>query len=1240
MKLKTLFSTFCAALMLVYAPAALGQFGPVYYLDVNGATPGFGDPTGLTIDGSAASWTTDPTGGSATVGMPTWYTSQYNPVQLAFGYPGTTGISNSTFTVTAENQLVGNVTFNVPCSCTLNSFAVLDFLDPITWSVPTGSTFSIGQQSGNWGFGNGSLTMLGGGTINFNCNDIGRNSANGSFVQNMTNGTVNLTDTYADSSVPQGSYELLNGTLNFATAASAGAIGGSAPASGSQFKLAGGTLDNTSGSAMTLNLGSDSCLIAGSFVFAGSSSLDLGTTAVNLGTVTPTITVSNNTLEIDGVLSNTAGLNVAGAGTLKLAAANTYTGNTTVSGGTLALSGGGSIASSPVISIAAGATFDVSSAGWSGSGSQTLSPASTSGTGTVNAGGQGVTLNSGDSLLFQAIGGGSTSIAQINVAGVSGSMLLNNNTVTIDVLGSKLGVGTNILVTVAGTLNGTANPSPSITGLGLANGTGAQIITTSGSSGSIVLVVTNATIGSQVTTTTVALTTGASPEVYGGQLTFTATVTGASTTPSGSVTFKDGGNNLATVALTPGASPKATASYTNYTSLSVAGSPHSITASYLGDATHALSDSSASPVAQTVTAKSLTYSGLTAPNTSYNGTNVATLGGTPALPTAEAPGTGSISDGIPYNGDSVATAGTAVGVLASKNVGTQPVTVTGVTLTGAAAGNYSVLQQTGLVQDVTNKVLLVVGLAITNPAPALTGTASFQTYETPSGGSGYDGNPYAGDAVSLTGTPTGTLASNSAPFNLVVDVSGLSLAGAGAGNYLLQEPVLYGPSQNGPAYYVDVNGTTPGFGDPTGLTVDGNNAYWTTDPTGTNATETLPPLYDVNFNYIPVQLTFGNPGTAGISNSTFTVNSEQFVAGVVFNVPCTVTMTSFGLVDFEATTAWSVPTNCTFNVDVDQYRNWAFGTLLLVGDGTINFNCPNLGRNAGNFIQEMPGGTVNLFQAYSDPAGQANYELQGGTLNFAAAGSAATFGGSGASHYVKVDGGTTLDNTSGSGMTLNFGTGTFKVAGSFTFAGSSSLNLGTSPVDLGTVTPTITVSNNTLEIDGTVSDSAGLTKAGAGTLLLTAANTYTGNTMVNGGILEISQATLATNSTITVASGATLQMDFAVTNTVNDLVLNGVTQPAGVYNAATSSPYLAGTGKLLVLDITTAPAITNITYSVSGNQLVLNWPSGKGWRLLAQTNSLGIGLTSHWFPVTGATPPYTNKISSVNPAVFYRLTYP
>ena len=45
-------------------------------------------------------------------------------------------------------------------------------------------------------------------------------------------------------------------------------------------------------------------------------------------------------LTVSGIVSGTGSLNKSGAGTLTLTAANTYTGNTTVTAGTLALSRG------------------------------------------------------------------------------------------------------------------------------------------------------------------------------------------------------------------------------------------------------------------------------------------------------------------------------------------------------------------------------------------------------------------------------------------------------------------------------------------------------------------------------------------------------------------------------------------------------------------------------------------------------------------------------------------------------------------------------------------------------------------------------------------------------------------------------------------------------------------------------------------------------------------------------------
>jgi len=53
--------------------------------------------------------------------------------------------------------------------------------------------------------------------------------------------------------------------------------------------------------------------------------------------------------------------------------------------------------------------------------------------------------------------------------------------------------------------------------------------------------------------------------------------------------------------------------------------------------------------------------------------------------------------------DVVTLGGTAVGTFADKNVGiNKVVTVTGKTLTGTDAGNYNLVQQTGLSANITN----------------------------------------------------------------------------------------------------------------------------------------------------------------------------------------------------------------------------------------------------------------------------------------------------------------------------------------------------------------------------------------------------------------------------------------------------------------------------------------------------------------------------------------------------------
>ena len=96
----------------------------------------------------------------------------------------------------------------------------------------------------------------------------------------------------------------------------------------------------------------------------------------------------------------------------------------------------------------------------------------------------------------------------------------------------------------------------------------------------------------------------------------------------------------------------------------------------------------------------------------------------------------------------------------------------------------------------------------------------------------------------------------------------------------------------------------------------------------------------------------------------------------------------------------------------------------------------------------------------------------------------------------------------------------------------------------------------------------GLTKSATGTLQLTGANTYTGNTTVLDGTLSISSTYLADASTLTIgtvaASPAILELPNAGTDIVASLVIDGVAQPPGLYDSTNSGEAIIGVGKIQV----------------------------------------------------------------------------
>ena len=126
---------------------------------------------------------------------------------------------------------------------------------------------------------------------------------------------------------------------------------------------------------------------------------------------------------------------------------------------------------------------------------------------------------------------------------------------------------------------------------------------------------------------------------------------------------------------------------------------------------------------------------------------------------------------------------------------------------------------------------------------------------------------------------------------------------------------------------------------------------------------------------------------------------------------------------------------------------------------------------------------------------------------------------------------------------------------------------------------------------GSSGGAIGLVKSGAAKLTLTAANTYSGNTTVNAGTLQLDSNNTANDaSTVTIAStGAALELNFAGTDTVDKLFIDGVQQPADVYEAVgnpgsdTEIAQITGSGTLTVLSGPSGFAAWQAANSTSGD---------------------------------------------------------
>jgi fibronectin-binding autotransporter adhesin len=330
------------------------------------------------------------------------------------------------------------------------------------------------------------------------------------------------------------------------------------------------------------------------------------------------------------------------------------------------------------------------------------------------------------------------------------------------------------------------------------------------------------------------------------------------------------------------------------------------------------------------------------------------------------------------------------------------------------------------------------------------------------------------------------------------------------------------------------------------------------------------------------------------------------------------------------------------NTGILNLNGGLLAATAVIENGTLNFNGGTLQAAAVNT------GFVSLTKAYAW-SGNAVIDNNGNSVGVTTALLAPT--GNGVHGIASFTGGAgyiappIVIVTNGVGDTT--GTGATAIAQINPATGSVTNVLITCPGVNYTATPIFLLSGGGATTPATITGAAptpnaggGLTSIGTGVLTLSVTNTYTGNTIVGGGILELVNPVIPPASTVVVSNGAMLQLDYTTTNNVTGLILNGVSQPNGLYNSTTSSTFISGPGSLLV-GPTTASNPTNITAIVSGGNLNVSWPADHlGWILQEQTNALN--SASPWVDLAGtATITSTNvPITPAQPRAFFRLRHP
>ena len=1055
----------------------------------------------------------------------------------------------------------------------------------------------------------------------------------------------------------------------------------------------------SSGNAATLDL-------AGYGLKVSSLAMDPAATAAiitNSSTVNPvTLTFNGGTSSfggsiVDGVIAATnltKGLALTvGSGSLTLTAANSYTGNTTITNGaTLAIGGSGAITSSNIL-VGSGSTFDVSAIYYA-----TIAGGSVSGIGTVNgnvevvngagirAGFYGSTTNHGTLTLNNNLtldqGATCTFNVDTTVASanndkltVTGALSANDssgNTINISAPAAALATNSDYtLITAPGGIIGTFNAVPNWVGATKPSNYGHYTVVTSANAVTLhfstgvllsgVGAVSPATGVHQSYLFTVTVTPGTGSTGIG--------VTADFSSIGGSVqTFSGVGNLYSSTCSVPGTLAPGTYAV-----------PFTVT--------DAQADTYTANISVTIANGTLVWDGAAADN---NWSSVNWLNGTTPDVSGDA------GDALLFAGSTrlspvMDNSYNVSAVTFSNNAGAFNITSPGSFLTLGAGGRVE--NDSAATESLDVSINLTSGSMFNTPAGNLIvgplaassdgfiksgagkliidGTAATCNYSGPTTIAGGTLAITNGDSV----LPPGTTVTYTAPATLDLggqnqSVANLNLSALGSGtavitngNLTVTSSLNFSPNTAATAVTtVDLSGLSSfNFG-------SGNITFY--GAIGANSTVKLAQTNNITANNLLIAnggltaaatgdtatmllgqsnlLDVGNIQLGGYHNAAATVafnagliNPTLTLRGVggmgtavgILNVgvnnngspPAFTFDTTGGSLDAVVNNLYVVNNNSTGGTGTLSVSN---GVLNV---GTVYMTYDNGGTTSAsaNAIINQSGGTVlvgtlglNYSVSTGDPGVTSTYNLGKGT------------NGSGLLSAYVIDIGATQAITNSSRATFNFNNGTIEnydpalgqsdAVGIVTGGVGSQQNLTISGLAGGGAAIDNLTLNIVLAATGThnfyaesgytitedssvlITGAGGLTANGPGLVMLNGTNTYTGNTTVSAGTLELALPTLFWRSTVTVSNAAVLQLDFAGTDQVAALIINGTSKAPGVYSATTDPAYITGAGSITVVPLKTNAFLTSLALNPADS---LTPGFATNVFAYAATNAFGTNLT-------------------------------